>query len=172
MSRDLRLLRPSPVIAHWVAYQQKPSSELGTSLSNKAGKKWSLNAPSTLATSCEKLTHWKRLWCWEGLGAGGEGDDRVWDGWMASLIRWTWVWVNSGSWYGQGGLACCDSWGRKELDRTERLIWCNLIWNAPKVWFDLWPQGGHVNYKLALTKSTNNKGICHLPLWRLNPMLL
>ena len=39
----------------------------------------------------------KRLWCWEGLGAGGEGDARGWDGWMASLIRWTWVWVNSGS---------------------------------------------------------------------------
>ena len=35
------------------------------------------------------LTHWKRLWCWEGLGAGGEGDDRGWDGWMASLTRWT-----------------------------------------------------------------------------------
>ena len=44
-----------------------------------------------------KLTHWKRLWCWEGLGAGGEGDDRGWDGWMASLTQWTWVWVNSAS---------------------------------------------------------------------------
>ena len=38
-------------------------------------------------------------WCWEGLGAGGEGDNRGWDGWMASLIRWMWVWVNSGSWW-------------------------------------------------------------------------
>ena len=36
-------------------------------------------------------------WCWEGLGAGGEGDDRGWDGWMISPTRWTWVWVNSGS---------------------------------------------------------------------------
>ena len=51
----------------------------------------------TLATWCKELTHWKRPWCWEGLGAGGEGDDRGWDGWMASLTRWTWVWVNSGS---------------------------------------------------------------------------
>ena len=34
----------------------------------------------TFATLCEKLTHWKRLWFWEGLGAGGEGDDRGWDG--------------------------------------------------------------------------------------------
>ena len=40
--------------------------------------------PNTLATSSEELTHWKRPWCWEGLGAGGEGDDRGWDGWMAS----------------------------------------------------------------------------------------
>ena len=47
-------------------------------------------------------THWKRLWCWEGLGAGGEGDDRGWDGWMASPTRWTWVWVNSGSWWWTG----------------------------------------------------------------------
>ena len=57
---------------------------------------------STLATSCEKLTHWKRLWCWEGLGAGGKGDDRGWDGWMASPTRWMWVWVNSGSWWWTG----------------------------------------------------------------------
>ena len=47
-------------------------------------------------------THWKRPLCWEGLGAGGEGDDRGWDGWMASLTRWTWVWVNSGSWWWTG----------------------------------------------------------------------
>jgi len=62
---------------------------------------WSWNS-STLATSCEELTHWKRLWSWEGLRAGGEGDDRGWDGWMASLTRWTWVWVNSGSWWWTG----------------------------------------------------------------------
>ena len=42
-----------------------------------------------------ELTHWKRLWCWEGLGARGEGKDRGWDGWMASLTQWTWVWVAS-----------------------------------------------------------------------------
>ena len=59
---------------------------------------WSWNS-STLATSCKELTHWKRLWCWEGLGAGGKGDDRGWNGWMASPTRWTRVWVNSGSWW-------------------------------------------------------------------------
>ena len=62
---------------------------------------WSWNS-NTLATWCEELTHWKRLWCWEGLGAGEEGDNRGWDGWMASLTRWTWVWVNSGSWWWTG----------------------------------------------------------------------
>ena len=41
----------------------------------------------------------ERLWCWEGLGAGGEGDNRGWAGWIASLTQWTWVWVNSGSWW-------------------------------------------------------------------------
>ena len=45
-----------------------------------------------------------RVWCWEGLGAGGEGDDRGWDGWMASLTQWTWVWVDSGSWWWSGVL--------------------------------------------------------------------
>ena len=55
-----------------------------------------------LATSCKELTHWKRPWCWEGFGAGREGNDRGWDGWMASLTRWTWVWVNSGSWWWTG----------------------------------------------------------------------
>ena len=62
---------------------------------------WSWNS-STFATSYEELTHWKRPWCCEGLGAGGEGDNRRRDGWMASLTRWTWVWVNSGSWWWTG----------------------------------------------------------------------
>ena len=40
--------------------------------------------------------------CYEGLGAGGEGDDRGWDGWMASPTQWTWIWVNSGNWWWTG----------------------------------------------------------------------
>ena len=43
----------------------------------------------------------KRPWCWEGLGAG-EGDDRGWDAWMASLTQWTWVLVGSRSWWWTG----------------------------------------------------------------------
>ena len=50
----------------------------------------------------DMLTHWKRPWCWERLKAGGEGDDRGWNGWMASPTRWTWVWVNSRSWWWTG----------------------------------------------------------------------
>ena len=55
-----------------------------------------------LATWYEEVTHLKRPWCWERLRAGGEGDDRGWDGWMASLSQWTWVWVNCGSWWWTG----------------------------------------------------------------------
>ena len=60
---------------------------------------WNSN---TVATWCEELTHLKRPWCWERLKAGGEGDDRGWDGWMASPTQWTWVWVSSGSWWWTG----------------------------------------------------------------------
>ena len=57
---------------------------------------WSSN---TLATWCKELTHWKRPWCWERLKAGRGGDDREWNGWMASPARWTGVWASSGSWW-------------------------------------------------------------------------
>ena len=49
-----------------------------------------------LATWCGEPTHWKRPWCWERLKAGGEGDDRAWGGWMASVTQWAWVWASSG----------------------------------------------------------------------------
>ena len=62
-------------------------------------RSWNSN---TLATWCEELTHLKRPWCWERLRAGGEGDDRGWDGWMASSTQWTWVWVDSGNWWWTG----------------------------------------------------------------------
>ena len=45
------------------------------------------------------ICHLKRMWFWERLKAGGDGDDRGWDGWMALPTQWTWVWVNSGSWW-------------------------------------------------------------------------
>ena len=49
-----------------------------------------------LPTWCKELTNWKRPWCWERVKAGREGDDRGWDGWMASLTQCTWVWASSG----------------------------------------------------------------------------
>ena len=57
---------------------------------------------NNLATWCEELTLWKRPCCWERLKAGGEGDGRGLDGWMASPTWWTWVWVSSGSWWWTG----------------------------------------------------------------------
>ena len=60
---------------------------------------WSSN---TLATWCKEPTHWKRPWCWERLKAGGEGDNRGWDGWMPSLTQWTWVWANARGWWRTG----------------------------------------------------------------------
>ena len=56
----------------------------------------------SLATWCKELTHWKRPWCWKRLRAGGKGDDRGWDCWIASLIQWTLVWANSGRWWRTG----------------------------------------------------------------------
>ena len=59
---------------------------------------WNCNS---LSTWCKEWTHLKRPWCWERLKVG-EGDDRGWDGWMASPMCWTWVWVGSGSWWWTG----------------------------------------------------------------------
>ena len=83
----------------------------------------------TLATSCKELTHWKRPWCWEGLGAGGEGDDRGWDGWMASLTRWTWVWVNSGCWWwtGRPGMLQFTGLQRVRHDWVAELNWTESL---------------------------------------------
>ena len=81
-----------------------------------------------LATWCRELTHLKRPWCWERLRAGGEGeteDEMV--GWHHQQNGHGFVWT-SGVGDGQGCLACCSSWGRKESDTTERLNWTELNW--------------------------------------------
>ena len=59
------------------------------------------------------------------IGAGGEGEDRGWDGWMASLTRWTWVWVNSGSWWwtGRPGVLWLMGSQRVRHDWATDLIW-------------------------------------------------
>ena len=72
---------------------------------------------------CEELTHWKRPWCWERLKAGGEGDDRGWDVWMALPIPWTWVWAGSGSWWWTGKPDVLQSMG----SQTGRHNLCKFI---------------------------------------------
>ena len=96
---------------------------------------------NTLATWCEELIHWKGPWCWARSKVGREGEDRGWDGCMASLSQWTWFSVNSGSWWWTRRPVCCFSCGHKESDTTERLNWtewkwCNSSWTIsnPKRW--------------------------------------
>ena len=82
----------------------------------------------TLATWCEELTPWKKPWCWARLKAGGEGDDRGWDGWMASPTQWTWVWVNSRSWWWTGRpcmLHSVESQRVRQDWATELRVWCH-----------------------------------------------
>ena len=85
---------------------------------------WSWNY-NTLATWCEELTHLKRPWCWERLKAGGEGDNRGWDNWMASPTQWTWVWVNSRSWWWMGRPVVLQSMGSQRVgqDWATELNW-------------------------------------------------
>ena len=87
---------------------------------------WNSN---TLATWCEELTHLKKPWCWERLRAGGEGDDRGWDGWMASPTQWTWVWVNSGSWWWTGRPGVLRFMGLQRVghDWATELNWFNNV---------------------------------------------
>ena len=73
----------------------------------------------------------ERPWCWGRLKAGGEGDDKGWDGCMASSTWWTWVWVILGVGDGQGSLACCRQWGHKELDMIVWLNWTEASWVTP-----------------------------------------
>ena len=67
-------------------------------------------------------------WCWERLKAGGEGDDRGWDGWMASPTRWTWVWASSGSWWWTGKPGVLRFMGSQRV-RHDWLT--DLIWPEP-----------------------------------------
>ena len=87
---------------------------------------WSSNP---LATWCEELTHLKRAWCWERLRAGGEGHDRGWDGWMASLTQWTWIWVDSKSWWwiGRTGMLRFMGSQRVRHDWVAELNWTEYV---------------------------------------------
>ena len=88
-------------------------------------KDWYWNS-NTSATWCEELTHWKRLWCWERLKAGGEGNNRRWVGWMASPTQWTWVWASSGSWWWKGKPGMLQYTGSQRI----RHSWATELNNA------------------------------------------
>ena len=81
------------------------------------------SANKHLPSTCY-VTHWKRLWCWEGLGAGGKGDDRGWDGWMASPTR-RWIWVNSRRWWWTGRPGVLEFMGSQRVghDWATELDW-------------------------------------------------
>ena len=91
---------------------------------------WSWN-PNNLATWCKELTPWKRPWCWERLKEGGEGDERGWDGLMASLTWWTWVWSSSESWWWSGKPGMLQSIGLQRVrhDWVTELNWTDLPYN-------------------------------------------
>ena len=99
---------------------------------------WSSNP---LATWCKELTHWKRPWCWERLKAGGEGDDRGWDGWIASPSQWTWVWASSGSWWWMRKPGVLKSMGSQRVrhDWATELNWhirskaATALWLPPLI---------------------------------------
>ena len=79
-----------------------------------------LKNSSTLATWCEELIHLKRPWWWE-------RDDRGWDGWMASLTQWTWVWVNSRSWWWTGRPDMLQFMGSQRVRHDWGLDWLNNL---------------------------------------------
>ena len=101
---------------------------------------WSSN---TLTTSYDELIHWKRPWCWEGLGAGGEGDDRGWDGWMASQTRWTWVRVKSGSWWLTGRPDVLRFMGSQRVRHD---------WEAELNWTEVPSVGGEGQYRKGIKR--------------------
>ena len=96
---------------------------------------WSWNS-STLATWCKELTHLKRPWCWERLKAGGERDDRGWNGWIASPTQWAWIWVSSGSWWWIGKPGMLQSMGSQGVvhDWVTELNWIDF-WDLDEVTF-------------------------------------
>ena len=89
-------------------------------------------------------------WCWEGLGARGEGDDRGWDGWMVPFTRRTWVWMNSGSWWWTGRPGVLRFMGSQRVrhDWAIDLIWLNILYfQFRKIFFSFWlpvPQFPHL----------------------------
>ena len=118
---------------------------------------------NSLATWSEEPSHWKRPWCWERLKVGGEVDDRGWDGWMASLMRWRWVWVGSRSWWWTGKPGVLPFMGSQRVghDWVTELNWTELNWTDCIC-------GNHFSYSMKGFQRTRD---CALYLCMLPPSL-
>ena len=96
----------------------------------------------------------KRPWCWERLKAGGEGDDRGWDSWLASLTWWTWVWSSSRSWWWTGKPGLLQSIGLQRIGDE---------WVTELKWTDGFYRVQQRSYSIAIIHSFNKKFIeCQL----------
>jgi len=93
-----------------------------------------------------ELINLKIPWCWERLRAGGEGDDRGWDGWLASPTQWTWVWVDSRSWWWTGRPGVLQFIGLQRFghDWATELNWCEELTHLkkPSCGYDWWWKQG------------------------------
>ena len=108
---------------------------------------------------CEELTHWKRHRCLERLRAGVEGDDRGWDGWVASPTQWIWVWVSSGCWWWTGKPGVLQSMGSQSV----RHDWeTELNWIIANTYVTLAPGTIPSIFPLFLTKILRNTFHCYL----------
>ena len=128
----------------------KPVNPKGKSVLNIHWRDWCWSS-NTLVTWCKELAHWKRPWCWERLKAGGEGDNRGWHCWMASLTQWTWVWVNSGSWWWTGRPGVLQSMG---LQRVRHNWLIELNW---------WLYYGYVMGAATAAVSVRREAVLWLP---------
>ena len=83
----------------------------------------------TLPLASPRGVHCNRISTFLDMGAGGEGDDRGWDGWMASLTWWTWVWVNSRSWWWTERPGVLQFMGSQRVghDWATDLIWSDVL---------------------------------------------
>ena len=94
-----------------------------------AKKKKCILYGSIYMETLENYLIYKKTWCWDRLKAGGEGDDQGWDGWMALSTQWTWVWLNTWSWWWTGKPVVMWSMGSQRVrhDWVTELNWTELI---------------------------------------------
>ena len=121
-SKELMLLNCGVREDSWesLGLQGDPTSPSGRkSTPNIHWKDWGWNWSSNSLAWCKEPL--ERPWCRERLKAGGEGDNRRQDSWMASQTQWTWVWASSRRWWRTGKPGELQSMGHKELDVTEQL---------------------------------------------------